>query len=160
MAKLTDLDGKIIHLLHADARLSSATVARAVGVAERTVRYRINRLLADGMIKPVGVVNPALFGYTLRADIFCEVDLAQWERVIDTISAMPEVSYMAFSTGDQDISIQALFKSSEEMHLFITEKLYAIPGVRRTRTVLVPRVVKDTHQWLPPAASFTAGGAP
>jgi DNA-binding Lrp family transcriptional regulator len=63
---------------------------------------------------------------------------------------MPEVAYLAYSTGDQDISIQALFKNTDELHHFLTQKLNHVPGIRRTRTVLVPRIIKDTYQWLPP----------
>jgi len=87
-------------------------------------------------------------------DIFCEVEVNMREQVVNAIKPLPEVSYMAFSTGDQDISFQALFKNTEDMHKFITQRIYAIPGIRRTRAVLVPRIVKDTYQWLPPEEAF------
>jgi hypothetical protein len=32
--------------------------------------------------------------------------------------------------------------------------LYLIPGIRRTRTILVPRILKDTYQWFPPPEAF------
>ncbi len=156
MLKLTDLDHKLIRRLNRDARLSSAELAREFGISERTVRNRIQRLITEGVLKPVAVVNPLVFGYNLVVDIFCEVEVSMREDVIQAIRAFPEVSYMAFSTGDQDISFQALFKNTEDMHEFITQKVYSIPGIRRTRTVLVPRIVKDTYQWLPPEEAFTS----
>ena len=134
--------------------MTSAELARELNSSERTVRHRINRLISEGVLKPIAVVNPAMFGYNLVVDIFCEVEVNNRDDVLKTIRAMPEVSYMAFSTGDQDISFQALFKNTEAMHEFITQKIYAIPGIRRTRTVLVPRIVKDTYNWLPPEDGF------
>jgi Lrp/AsnC family transcriptional regulator, regulator for asnA, asnC and gidA len=158
LVKLTDLDHKLIRRLNRDARLSSAELAREFGFSERTVRHRIQRLITEGILKPVAVVNPLAFGYNLVVDIFCEVEVHKRENVINAIRALPEVSYMAFSTGDQDISFQALFKNTEAMHEFITQRIYAIPGIRRTRTVLVPRIVKDTYQWLPPEEEFNSPG--
>jgi Lrp/AsnC family transcriptional regulator, regulator for asnA, asnC and gidA len=154
LIKLTDLDRQLIRRLNQNARITSAELAREFNTSERTVRHRIQRLFNEGILKPVAVVNPAAFGYSLVVDIFCEVEVSSREQVINAIQAMPEVSYLAFSTGDQDISFQALFKNSEDMHKFITEKIYAIPGIRRTRTVLVPLIVKDTYQWLPPEDGF------
>lgn len=157
MTHLGDLDRQIIQYLNQDARLSSAEIARQLDVPERTVRYRINRLIDDDVIRPVAVVNPAAFGYTLMIDVFCEVDAGLQSEIVATIQAMPEVSYIAFATGDQDISFQAMFKSSDEMHQFITERLRHIPGMGRTRTVLVPRIVRDTYRWFPPVESFGTG---
>lgn len=150
MVRLTELDQVIIQYLNQDARLTSSEIARALNVAERTVRHRIKRLINANIIKLVAVVNPMAFGYNLVVDIFCEIDVSAQEQVVETIAAMPEVSYLAFLTGDQDISFQALFRNSDEMHSFVTHRLHQIPGIRRTRTVVVPRIVKDSYQWLPP----------
>ncbi len=158
MNQPSELDRQIIISLNQDARLSSAELARQLDVPERTVRYRITRLIEEDVIRPVAVVNPAAFGYKLVIDVFCEIDTARQTEIVTLIQAMPEVSYIAFATGDQDISFQALFKNSEAMHHFITERLRHIPGIGRTRTVLVPRIVKDTHRWLPPAEDFEPDG--
>ena len=154
LVKLTELDRAIIHYLNGDARLSSAEIARALNVAERTVRYRINRLIHDNIIKPVMVVNRQAFGFNLVVDIFCEIEITLQEEILAAILAMPEVSYVAYSTGDQDFSFQALFRDPAAMHQFITHRVHQIPGIRRTRTVLVPRIVKDSYQWLPPDDAF------
>jgi hypothetical protein len=29
-----------------------------------------------------------------------------------------------------------------------------IPGLRRTRTVVVPRIIKNIHEWIPPEHCF------
>jgi Lrp/AsnC family transcriptional regulator for asnA, asnC and gidA len=113
-------------------------------------------LINEGIIKLVAIVNPLDFGYDLIVDILCEVEVLQREAVIEALAQIPEISYIAVSTGDQDLSLRALFKNSTDMNEFITTQLYRVPGIRRSRTVLVPRIVKDTHQWIPLVEDFHA----
>jgi Lrp/AsnC family transcriptional regulator for asnA, asnC and gidA len=134
--------------------MPSAQLARQLGVSERTVHHRLQRLIRANVIQPVAVVNPASFGYTLAVDIFCELEMGDQAEAIQAILSFPQVSYLAISTGDQDISLQAFFKDSQDMHEFIANHLHQVPGIRRTRTVLIPRILKDTYQWLPPDEDF------
>lgn len=160
MARFDQIDKKIISLLNQNARLSSADISRRLGISERTVRNRINRLIDKKVIWPRAIVKPSAFGFTLAVDIFCELELGKQDEVIAVVSQMEEVSYLAFSTGEQDISIQAVFHNSDEMHHFITNKLHKISGIKRTRTVLVPRIVKETYEWIPPDDLFASGNKP
>jgi Lrp/AsnC family transcriptional regulator, regulator for asnA, asnC and gidA len=147
------LDRCIIHLLQRDGRMSSADVARRLAISERTVRNRIKRLVDDGAIHLTAVVKHQRFGYETAVDIFCEVDIARMDEIGRALGAIPEINYIAYSTGDQDISLQALLASSEAVYPFV-QKLASIPGIRRTRTVLVPRILKNTYEWIPTEADF------
>jgi Lrp/AsnC family transcriptional regulator for asnA, asnC and gidA len=151
---LDTLDRRIIRLLQANGRATSAEIARQVGVSERTVRNRINRMVERGAILPTVVVNHKYFGYQTAVDIFCEVDISRMEEIgKELLSRLPEVNYIAYSTGDQDISIQALLESSDNVYEFV-QRLVSIPGVQRTKTVLVPRILKNTYEWIPPETGF------
>jgi len=156
LPRLDRIDQLILQALSVDARLSSSQISRKIGVAERTVHNRIRRLIEQDVFRPVAVINPAAFGYTLAVDIFCELEVGYQSQALAAIEAMPEITYIAISTGDQDLSLQALFKDSSEMQEFITHKLHQVPGMRRTRTVLIPSIIKDTYQWLPPAEAFSS----
>jgi Lrp/AsnC family transcriptional regulator for asnA, asnC and gidA len=147
------LDQCIIRLLQKNGRAKSAVLARELGVSDRTVRNRIKRLVEQGAILPTVVVNHRSFGYHTAVDIFCEVDMSRMAEVGHALLQLPEVNYIAFSTGDQDFSVQALLESSDAVYDFV-QKLVSIPGVRRTRTVLVPRILKDAYQWMPPDSDF------
>jgi Lrp/AsnC family transcriptional regulator for asnA, asnC and gidA len=158
LSRFTHLDKAIIECLNRDSRASSAEIARELGTAERTVRYRIQRLIDQEVIKPITVVNPAAFGYNLAVDIFCEVEVEKQNQIVEAILRFPEVTYVAISTGDQDVTLQAIFKNSDEVHDFLTHKLHHIPGMRRTRTFLVPRIMKSISQWLPPEDAYELNG--
>jgi len=152
------LDRSIIRLLQEDSRMPSAEIARRLGVAERTVRARINRLVGDGIVKLVAIVNPSALGYDVTADIFLEVEPGRLEEVAQQLVAMEEVAYVGLTTGERDISIQVFVPSVDALYRFITEKLQRIPGVIGTTTYVVPRVLKLLHNWSLPSESTAPAG--
>src|SRR3712207_6795478 len=103
MARPVDrLDRAIIQRLQQDGRMSSAEIARQLGVAERTVRARIDRLVSDRVIRLVATIVPSTVGYGVTADVFLEVEAGRIQEIADLIAAMPEVGYVGLSTGDRD----------------------------------------------------------
>jgi DNA-binding Lrp family transcriptional regulator len=57
------------------------------------------------------------------------------------------VSYVAGSAGDGDLSIQVYARDNQELLRFVDEVVGKVPGVTRTRTVMVPWKIKDVYQW-------------
>jgi Lrp/AsnC family transcriptional regulator for asnA, asnC and gidA len=153
MYKPDSFDWKIITLLNEDGRMPSAEIARRLGnVSARTVTNRINSLNEHGIINIRAVVNPQLVGYGVLADVFLEVEPGRVREVAQQAAEYPESSYVACATGESDVSISLRARSIEELFDFVTEKLGKIPGVRRTRTYLLPLKIKDLDTWLPPDA--------
>lgn len=144
---LSQTDAAIVRMLVQDGRLSAAEIGRTLGISPRTVRHRIERLRENGVIRVVTFVNPRALGYTVTADIFCEVDTAQIEAVAEQVMRLPQVSYVACSIGDRDLSLQAYFQSTDELYQFTTQQLGRIPGIRKVRTVVVPKVLKSIYEW-------------
>jgi Lrp/AsnC family transcriptional regulator, regulator for asnA, asnC and gidA len=153
--KLDQLDKEIIDLLTKDGRMSCAEIARAIGtVSERSVRYRLEKLLADNVIRVNATPVPQALGYSVVADVFIEVESGQVLEIARTIASYENVSYVACSTGESDISIQIITQNNRELYEFVTEVLGKIPGVRKTTTSMVPFIVKDIEQWRIPASVY------
>lgn len=153
--KLDQLDKEIIDLLTKDGRMSCAEVARAIGtVSERSVRYRLEKLLEDNIIRVNATPVPQALGYSVVADVFIEVESGQVLEIARKIAAYENVSYVACSTGESDISIQIITKNNRELYEFVTEVLGKLPGVRKTTTSMVPFIVKDMDQWRIPSSAF------
>lgn len=153
--KLDQLDKEIIDLLTKDGRMSCAEIARAIGtVSERSVRYRLDRLLEDNVIRIQAAPVPQALGYSVVADVFIEVESGQVIELANQIAAYDIVSYVACSTGESDISIQIIAQNNRELYDFVTEVLGKIPGVRKTTTSMVPFIVKDISQWRIPTTHF------
>lgn len=146
-----DFDWQIISLLNEDGRMPSAEIARILGeVSPRTVTNRINALTENGIINVRAVVNPEKVGYGVMADVFVEVEPGHVREVAEIAAKFPQVSYLACSTGECDVSISLRVRSIEELFEFVTDKLGKIPGVRRTQSFLLPVKIKDLDTWLPP----------
>jgi DNA-binding Lrp family transcriptional regulator len=152
------LDYEILQALHQDARIAASEIARITGANERTIRKRIDRLVNDGVIRMSAIVNPHAFGYVTAADIFLEVDPANEDEVIQTLMAMPEVTYVAYGQGSKDVSIEARFKDNDALREFLRHTLAGIPGVLVTRYALVPRILRNIDEWMPPKADFEEEG--
>jgi len=155
--KIDHIDRAIIYLLLEDGRMSSAEIARRIGdVSERSVRYRMERLIQEGVIHVTAIVNPKAVDFTVTADVFLEVEPG---RVLEVARRMAEfacVSYVACSTGDRDVSIQVYARDNEELYRFVTEVVGNVPGVRKTHTVLLPLILKDVYDWQIPESVCTA----
>lgn len=148
--KLDQLDKEIIDLLTRDGRMSCAEIARAIGtVSERSVRYRLEKLIDDNIIRVNAVPVPQALDYSVVADVFIEVETGQVLDLARKIASYELVSYVACSTGESDISIQIIAPNNRELYEFVTEILGKIPGVRKTTTSMVPFIVKDNWQ-IPP----------
>jgi DNA-binding Lrp family transcriptional regulator len=157
---LDELDYQIIRLLHADARAGAADIARQAGANERTVRKRIERLLADGVIRLTAILDPEAFGYLTAADIFIESDPALEPAILKKLMAMPEVTYVALGQETNEISIEARFKDNKELREFLGRTLPGIPGVTVTRYALVPRILRNIDEWMPKKEDFDLTPAP
>jgi Lrp/AsnC family transcriptional regulator, regulator for asnA, asnC and gidA len=148
------LDYEIIQALNKDARLPASEIARSIGANERTVRKRIERLVSEGYIRLVAILDPIKFGYVTAADIFLEVDPSVEEAVLDELMAMPEVTYIAFGQGNNEVSIEARFKDNQLLREFIRRRLVNLPGVTVTRYTLVPRILRNIDEWMPGPQDF------
>ncbi|HOW91566.1 MAG TPA: Lrp/AsnC family transcriptional regulator [Anaerolineaceae bacterium] len=153
MVKIDTIDKKISDLLLEDGRMSCSRIAERIGgISERAVRYRINRLINNGIISVRGNVNAEALGLTVCADVFIEVEPAHVLEIAKKLAEYESVTYIAYSTGDTDISIQVFAHNNSELFNFVTDIIGKIPGVRKTHISFVPIKIKDDHIWPIPSS--------
>jgi len=148
MYNIDKLDLEIVNLLLKNGRISATEIARQIeGTSERVVRYRINRMIEDNVIRVSAVVNPKALGLNIYADIWIEVESDKILEVANKLAENENVTYVASSLGETDVSIQVVAKDTEEIYRFVTEVVRKIPGVKKTVTSIVPIILKDIYQW-------------
>jgi len=151
MYEIDEIDLKIVNLLIEDGRKPAAQIARRIGdVSERAVRYRIERMIEEDVIRLSAVVRPEALGLPIRADVWLEVESDRIREVAQKMAEYENVSYVACSIGENDVSIQVVAKDTGEVYRFVTETVRKVPGVRRTTTSIVPLILKDVYQWRAP----------
>lgn len=148
MYNFDKIDVKIVNLLLDDGRMPASEVARRIGdISERAVRYRIDRMVDEGVIRISAVAKPQAFGLTTIADVWLEVESDRILEVARRMAEFDNVSYVACGIGESDVSIQIVAKDTAAIYQFVTEVVRKVPGVRKTTTSIVPLIIKDVYQW-------------
>jgi Lrp/AsnC family transcriptional regulator for asnA, asnC and gidA len=153
MYRIDKIDIQIVDLLMTDGRLSASEIARKIGkISERVVRYRLERMVTEGVIRICAIPDPKALGFTVVADVFIEADASMIQEVADKLVTYEFISYVACSIGENDISVQVVAHNSDEVYRFATDVIGKIPGVRKTTTSIVPITLKDVYDWKIPAS--------
>lgn len=148
MSKIDKTDIQIVELLMQAGRMPAAEIARRIGgITERIVRYRIERMVEEGLISISAIVHPQKLDYSVAADVLLEVETGLILEVARKLAEFDFISYVACSIGETDVSVQVLGKDTKEIYRIVTEVIGKIPGVRKTTTSIVPVVLKDVYQW-------------
>jgi Lrp/AsnC family transcriptional regulator for asnA, asnC and gidA len=156
--RLDEWDRQIVSILQKEGRASNVEIARQLGLAEATVRKRIDHLLASGAINVVAVADPEHLGLTSRMMIAIQTDQAQLPAIAERLAAFPEVCSVSIVTGTYDIIIEVVLATSGHLLSFILDRVVAIPGVNRTDKYNVLKVVKRFCDWAIPDESLAAKG--
>ncbi|GAB1471209.1 Lrp/AsnC family transcriptional regulator [Chloroflexota bacterium] len=151
MYEFDKIDIKIVNLLLEDGRMSASEMSRRMSdISERAIRYRIDRMIQEGVIQISAVVNPEALGFKIKADVWLEVEADAVLAVARKMAGFENVTYVACGIGQNDISIQLVARDTSEIYYFVTEVVRKIPGVRKTTTSIVPIILKDVYQWRVP----------
>ncbi|MEN9561784.1 MAG: hypothetical protein RIR73_28 [Chloroflexota bacterium] len=151
MYEFDKTDIKIVNLLLEDGRMSASEMSRRMAdISERAVRYRVDRMIEEGVIQISAVVNPEALGFNIKADVWLEVEADAVLEVAKKMASFENVTYVACGIGQNDISIQVVARDTSEIYYFVTEVVRKVPGVRKTTTSIVPIILKDVYQWRVP----------
>jgi len=145
--EMDELDRRIMQVLRRDARRSYASIARAIGVSEPTVRNRVTRLLNGGAVLPWARVNPAAIGFPVDAMLGIRVKQGCSKQVGAKLAEMDNVAYVAYTTGSFDILIEAHLSDNEGLFKFLNEDLEHVEGIVYKETWHVLRTEKTNFEW-------------
>ena len=139
---LDDLDVAIVEHLQNDPRMAYADIGAAVGVSRGTVRNRLSRLRDSGALNIMAWVLPSALGFGALLTVGVTVEIEHRDDVIEALKAIPEVSFIATVTGDEDLVVDIHCRDYEHAHDAIIDKIQRLRGVTRTSS----RVVLAVHR--------------
>lgn len=139
---LDETDFAILSCLQEDGRMSFTVIAEKLNLSVGTIRTRLNKLIEDGTVNIIGRVNPDKVGFHSYSHIAVYVRPATLkEKVAQAISKYPEVSFLAMTSGDYDLEVDAMCRNNEHLVDFVNE-ISKIKGVYQTKTTLYFKVYK------------------
>ena len=139
----TDL--RILEILQEDGRRPYAAIARQLGLAEATVRHRVERLVRRGLVQIVAAADPLQLGLQLA-----EMGIRVRGRIEETVEALrrvPEIDYIAVCTGSFDLLIEVVFVDHDHLLRLLSEHVREAPGVDQVEVFTILRVAKDSYRY-------------
>lgn len=155
MKKLTKNDYEILRVMVEDGITNSIEISRKLNLTDKTIRKRISLMTEMGVYKKAIIVDPKFFGYNLRADFFLKVfkkdivDITDWLLTKHKHS----ITYIGRHWGDDNISMQCVFKDGESSEIFENE-LKQNEFINDYDISIVPIIFKDTYDWRPHENNF------
>ena len=154
---MDELDRLILDALQKDGRMPFTHIARESGVSETTVRTRYSQLVKDGVVRVVGIVDPAALGFRAPAVVGVSVEPGQTAAVAEAIQNLGEVSFLVATLGSFDLIVELFCRDLPHLTETVTRQIHAIPGVRDTETLVIATSYKLSCYWtaatLPRASS-------
>ena len=141
------IDCRMIEFLQKDGRLSNTEIAKKLGLAEATVRTRLQRLIQEEYIQIVAVSNPLKLGFEAVGTIRIHVDIKQMDKIIRELKGIRALWHIVQSTGGTGIETEFVVKDLNKLNELIFEKINRIDGVLRTETSLFLNYVKRQYDW-------------
>jgi DNA-binding Lrp family transcriptional regulator len=139
----SERDRELLALLREDARMSTAALARELGVARTTVVERLKRLSRDGVVAGYTVrLGTRARRHLLRVHVLLAVDAKKGDAVVAALKAMPQVRAVYAISGAFDSLVFVEGDTTEEVDR-VLDAIGAIPGVGRTQSSLVLSVKFD-----------------
>ena len=139
---LDKLDFEILSFLQEDGRMSFTVIADKLKVSIGTIRTRFNKLIDDGTVSIIGRVDPDKVGFRCYAHIAVFVRPATLkEKVAQKISKLPEVSFLAMTSGDYDLEVDVMCRDNNHLVDFVND-ISKIEGVYQTKTTIYFKVYK------------------
>ncbi len=139
---LDKLDFEILSILQEDGRMSFTVIAERLKISVGTARTRLNKLIEDGTVNIIGRVDPDKVGFRCYAHIAVFVRPATLkEKIAQKIATLPEVSFLAMTSGDYDLEVDVMCRDNNHLVDFVND-ISKIAGVQQTKTTIYFKVYK------------------
>ncbi len=144
-----ETDWKIVDLLAEDGRMTAKSMSQKLGLAEATIRNRLNRLIDSGKLRISGQINQDSFEDKLVAFVGLEVvQVKDLDSIGSQIAKLPSVQNVSIVSGSYDFIIEILVSSNKGIIQFLKEELATIEGIGKTETFLI---LKSFDKWVDPS---------
>lgn len=139
---LDQVDRAILRELQEDGRRAFREIARKLDLSERTVRGRVRRMQENGALRILAFADPVQLGHSTLALLLLRVETHAQDRIVETVTAWPEVSYVSSLLGRSDVYLQVICRDNDHLWQLVTRRVGALEGIVETETMLEMKVHK------------------
>jgi Lrp/AsnC family transcriptional regulator for asnA, asnC and gidA len=136
--KIDEINRKIIRQLR-NGRKSYGEIAKELRITPNTVRSRVNKLLADGVLDITGVINPGKADNHFLAIVGVKLKNMNLVKKGQEFSKLKGVVSVGIVTGQFDLIVTVLLNNDFGLLEFITQEVSKVSDVLSTETSVVYR---------------------
>ena len=101
---LDETDIQILEILQENCKLNFTQIGNELGIAESTIRYRIERLEKRRIINGyVALINPRKVGLTITAIMMIKINPQMIKDISPKLASFKELRHLFRSTGQYDM---------------------------------------------------------
>ena len=101
---LDETDIQILEILQENCKLNFTQIGNELGIAESTIRYRIERLEKRRIINGyVALINPRRIGLTITAIMMIKINPQRIKEISPKLASFKELRHLFRSTGQYDM---------------------------------------------------------
>ena len=146
--KLDSFDFKILNAVQVNNRVTSAELAREVGLSSSACQRRLNSLRKAGIIeRDVSVLNRNKLNrkITIIVQILSDIEGDEHDKEFKkSMLSAQEVMQCYYVTGDYDYVVIATFNEMDDYEEFTKKYFLKDPNIKRFNSMVVMNKVKES----------------
>lgn len=119
LAPLSREEREMARVLALDGRATVEELARATALSPASARRRLAHLQASGRLYDRAVIEPAALGFPVEAALRIRTVPGRAEALAAILARLPEVRYLAFTTGKYQLFVDIAFVDNEALANFL-----------------------------------------
>lgn len=147
IGEIDELDRAIISELQQDGRRPFREIARNLGAAEATIRFRAGRLQETGVMSITAFAHPQKLGRGQLATVFLRTSAAAREPLAAELAGWSEVMYLSSLAGHFDLMLQVVVEDTTQLHELVGGRLARLDGVLETETLVELEIHKAHYEF-------------
>lgn len=144
------LDQRLVAALQVSPRASWGEIGRAVGEHERTVARRLQRLIAEGVVRVTAIYDDLRTGHGRPVHLHVHVRPGTAAQVAKALADRRDTRSVYSLTGAADIGCELVSPSREDLHRILSAQISDIDGVSQTQTQVVLHTFRTVAEWHAP----------
>mgnify|MGYP006094393185 FL=1 len=135
MAKVDDLDLKLLSELKKDGNISIPFLAKKLNINASVLYSRIKRLIKKKMIKKFTIdIDETQLGFGVKAYVGINRDPKFKTKIHENLLEIAEIDRIIEVTGRFDLMVGTLAEDLEQLHTIVVDKIGKIDGIQNTET--------------------------
>jgi len=135
MAKVDDLNLKLLSELKKDGNISIPFLAKKLNINASVLYSRIKRLIKKKMIKKFTIdIDETQLGFGVKAYVGINRDPKFKTKIHENLLEIAEIDRIIEVTGRFDLMVGTLAEDLEQLHSIVVDKIGKIDGIQNTET--------------------------